>query len=128
MIKKVEHTAIIVKNMDDTLAFYSSIFGFKLRMRGSNAKREMAFIYHGVYPDFEIELIRDLIPGQEYSVNGVVNHIAFAVDDIEESIKYYSSKGVIFKSASPNIAIDGRKTIFFEGPNSELLQLVEQTN
>lgn len=126
MIKKVEHTAIIVKDIDKALEFYSSIFDFKLRIRGSNERREMAFIYHENQPDFEIELIRDIAPiTQEYSTVGIVNHIAFTVENIEESIKYFSSKGIKFKSDNPNIAIGGAKTIFFDGPDGESLQLVE---
>ncbi|WP_256218421.1 VOC family protein [Bacillus sp. MUM 116] len=45
MLSKMEHVAIIVQDMDQSIQFYSDIFGFKVRLRGSNPNREMAFIY-----------------------------------------------------------------------------------
>ncbi|ETI65868.1 VOC family protein [Neobacillus vireti] len=126
MIKKIEHTAIIVKNMEESINYYSNILGFKVRERGSNERREMTFIYLENNPSFEIELIRDLEQHTKYSPKGIVNHLAFAVDNMEDSIKYFTRKGLIFINSSPNVAIDGAKTIFFEGPNGELLQLVER--
>jgi lactoylglutathione lyase len=126
MIKRVEHTAIIVKDLDESIEYYSTILGFKLRIRGSNERREMAFIYLENEANFEIELIRDLVPSIIYSQNGIVNHLAFTVESIDESIHNLSSKGIVFKSVIPNIAIDGAKTIFFDGPNGEILQLVER--
>nr|WP_246869516.1 VOC family protein [Priestia megaterium] len=45
MIKKMEHTAIIVANMDHAIQYYSDMFGFKVRLRGSSKTREMAFLY-----------------------------------------------------------------------------------
>lgn len=128
MIRKIEHTAIIVKNMDESIKYYAETFGFKVRKRGNNERREMVFIYLENDPDYEIELIQDLVPIATYSPNGLVNHLAFTVDNMDESITYFTSKGIIFKTNTPNIAIDGAKTIFFNGPNGELLQLVERTN
>lgn len=125
MIRKVEHTAIIVKDMDESINFYSTMFGFKLRSRGKSASREMAFLYHDNQPGYEIELIQDLEPIREYAEQGLVNHLAFTVDDMTEAITYYKNKGITFLSESPNTNFEGRKTIFFHGPNKELLQLVE---
>ncbi|MED0678109.1 VOC family protein [Aneurinibacillus thermoaerophilus] len=45
MIKKIEHVALIVSDMDRSIAFYSSMFGYRVRLRGQNAVREMAFLY-----------------------------------------------------------------------------------
>ena len=125
MIKKVEHTAIIVKNMEESIQYYREMFGFILRVSGKNERREMAFLYHPNQKSFEIELIRDLLPQDPYSERGIVNHLAFTVEDIKEAITYYGNKGVQFHSEQINTAIDGAKTIFFSGPNGELLQLVE---
>ncbi len=125
MIKKVEHVALLITDMDKTLEFYETVFGFKLRARGENKTREMAFIRNPDLPGFEIELMRDLYPQGDYEEQGIVNHLAFTVDNIEEAIQYYRSKGIEFNSETPNIAIDGAKTIFFFGPNREFLQLVE---
>ncbi|WNF38565.1 VOC family protein [Bacillaceae bacterium IKA-2] len=127
LIKKMEHTAIIVKNMEESINYYMEMFGFKMRTRGSNERRDMAFLYHENLPQFEVELIEDLKKDSVYAEVGVVNHLAFTVEDIYVAIDYFKKKGIIFKSHSPNIAVDGAKTIFFTGINGELLQLVQPT-
>ncbi|PID20113.1 glyoxalase [Sporosarcina sp. P3] len=128
MITKVEHIAIIVKDMEKSILFYSEVFGFKVRLRGKNANREMAFLYLGTQPDTEIELIRDIEPIGEYTRSGIVNHLAFTVKDINQSIQYFKNKGIDFISSVPQPTLEGGRMILFYGPNDELLQLVERIN
>ncbi|MGC5323911.1 VOC family protein [Brevibacillus sp. SYSU BS000544] len=126
MIRKAEHVAIIVTDMDKSIEFYSNLFGYQVRTRGQSKVREMAFLYRDNQPDFEIELIRDLVDQGEYFPKGIVNHLAFTVDNMEEAIPFYREKGIQFLTETANPSIDGGKTIFFYGPNQELLQLVER--
>lgn len=126
MIKKIEHTAIIVANMDHAIQYYSDMFGFMVRLRGSSTTREMAFLYLEEQPSIEIELIRDIDPLGEYNKSGIVNHLAFAVEDINQAISYYEKKGIKFLSDQPKSTLEGGLMILFYGPNGELLQLVER--
>ncbi|MFS0619408.1 VOC family protein [Priestia megaterium] len=126
MIKKMEHTAIIVGNMDETIHYYCDMFGFKVRLQGSNEKREMAFLYLEEQLGIEIELIRDIDPIGEYNKSGIVNHLAFTVEDINKAIQHYKSKGIEFLSPEPQPTLEGGRMILFHGPNDELLQLVER--
>lgn len=123
----MEHTAVIVKDLDESIKYYIEMFGFELRTRGKNELRDMAFLFHTDYPQFEIELIEDLKKEVKYEEVGIVNHLAFTVEDIFAAINYFKEKGVTFKSETPNTAIDGARTIFFYGINDELLQLVQPT-
>ncbi|QRG67293.1 VOC family protein [Brevibacillus choshinensis] len=125
MIRKAEHVAMIVTEMDRSIAFYQEMFGYQVRLRGQSPIREMTFLYHDNQPGFEIELIRDLTPMGDYSEQGLVNHLAFTVDDIDEAINHYREKGIEFKTETPNPSLDGGRTIFFYGPDRELLQFVE---
>ena len=125
MIKKAEHVALVVADMDRSIAFYTKMFGYQVRARGENAVREMTFLSHPNQPGFEIELIRDVKPGSEYGTQSVVNHLAFTVENIEEAIRYYGERGLMFTSEEPKQAIDGGRTIFFHGPDQELLQFVQ---
>jgi lactoylglutathione lyase len=126
VIKKVEHVALIVIDMEKAISYYSNMFGFTLRTRRQSKTRDLAFLKHDQQSDFEIELIQDLVSQDLYSDKGIVNHLAFTVDNIEDAIQFYKEKGVLFNSEIYNIANDGTKTIFFYGPNRELLQLVER--
>lgn len=126
MIRKMEHVAIIVTDMDRSIDYYAEMFGFQVRLRGSNAKREMAFLYLEAQPDMEIELIRDVEPVGEYNDDGKVNHLAFTVEDIDEAIAHYREKGIDFLSARANPTLEGGRMILFHGPDGELLQFVER--
>jgi lactoylglutathione lyase len=126
MIKKIEHTAIMVKDMDDTIHYYSDMFGFRVRLRGSSKIREMAFLYLEEQPSIEIELIKDLNCTWDYNQNSIVNHLAFTVEAIHESIHYYKEKGIEFLSPEPQPTLEGGRMILFYGSNGELLQLVER--
>lgn len=126
MIRKMEHVAIIVTDMDRSIDYYAEMFGFQVRLRGSNAKREMVFLYLEAQPDMEIELIRDVEPVGEYNDDGKVNHLAFTVEDIDEAIAHYREKGIDFLSARANPTLEGGRMILFHGPDGELLQFVER--
>ena len=52
--------------MDKSIQFYSDLFGFQVRLRGSKPDREMAFLYLDSQPDMEIELIREMNPVTKY--------------------------------------------------------------
>lgn len=126
MIMKMEHTAIIVTDIEKSIQFYSDLFGFKVRLQGSNTIRKMAFLYLESQPDMEIELIQDIDETTDYSESGKVNHLAFTVKDLEESIRYYRERGVQFISDEPKPTLEGGRMILFTGPDRELLQLVER--
>ncbi|MFT9848225.1 VOC family protein [Aneurinibacillus sp. REN35] len=125
MIKKMEHVAVIVSDMDRSIDFYKEMFDYQVRLRGENEVREMTFLYHNAQAGMEIELIRDLAPQGSYSDSGIVNHIAFTVDNIEEAISYYRNKGIVFNTEEPKPTLEGGRMILFYGPDRELLQLVE---
>lgn len=125
MIEKVDHVALIVRDIDQTVDYYSTLFGFRVRARGESKTSELCFLYHENQPGFEIELIRNFVP-ETYSEKGVVNHLAFTVGNMEETIDFFHQKGVKFLTDRPNVTFDGRKTIFFFGPNNERLQFVQR--
>ncbi|ASS92888.1 VOC family protein [Peribacillus simplex] len=126
MIRKIEHTAIIVKDIEKSIRFYTEILGLKLRLRGSGPDREMAFLYLDLQPDVEIELIQDFEPIVKYQPFGIMNHLAFSVNHLNETIGYYMEKGIKFLSDEPKPTLDGGRMILFHGPDDELLQFVER--
>ncbi|WP_280640335.1 VOC family protein [Priestia aryabhattai] len=117
---------IIVTDMDQAIQYYSDMFGFMVRLRGSSKTREMAFLYLEEQSSIEIELIKDIAPIGEYYKSGIVNHLAFTVEDIYEAIQHYEKKGIEFLSSEPQPTLEGGRVILFYGPNDELLQLVER--
>lgn len=126
MIKRIEHVGVMVSNMDESINFYENFLGFKLRIRVINSQKEVAFLTHDGLPSFEIELLHDLSTTTSYSEYGLVNHLAFITSNMDEIVREYKQKGIIFETEEPKRGINGRKTIRFRGPNKEVLQLVEE--
>ncbi|MCM3729348.1 VOC family protein [Neobacillus cucumis] len=126
MISKMEHVAIMVQDINQSITFYSEIFGFKVRLRGSRPGREIAFLYLESQQDMEIELIQELTANIEYSQTGIVNHLAFTVENIVETIEYLKEKDIVFTSEEVKPTLERGCMIHFQGPNHELIQLVER--
>lgn len=121
---KMEHVGIMVNDMDESLAFYQNILGLKLRNREwLNDTVELAFLYFPEQPSVEIELVF----GNQVEGEGIVNHLAFTVEDIEAELVRFKEAGVKLVDEEPrSILKDNVKIAFFEGPNGEKLELVER--
>ena len=68
-------------------------------------------------PSIEIELIQDIEPIGKYNKSGIVNHLAFTVEDINIAINHYQKKGVKFSSPQPQPILEGGRMILFYGPH-----------
>lgn len=102
---KVDHIAIAVNDIDQALFLYEGIFGFKLLQR-----REISGAFSGMRSaeldagGFSIVLVQGTDPKsqvsryiQEYGPG--VQHIAIAVDDVEELADKLRDSGVTFATS-----------------------------
>lgn len=121
---KMEHVGIMVKDMDESLAFYQNILGLELRKREwLNDTVELAFLFFSEQPSVEVELVY----GGPVENEGIVNHLAFTVENIEAELGRLKEAGVKLVDEEPrSILSDTVKIAFFQGPNGEKLELVER--
>lgn len=105
----VDHFALIVKDLDETMRFYSSVFGLQwsrigehevkeamLRGRPSPFKAKVAFAQMG---GTQIELIQVLegeSPDLEFLRNKGegVSHLGFHVSDLENALAEFAKQGI----------------------------------
>ena len=125
---KVDHIGIAVKDLEETLKFYTDVLG--LEMGGTEVVEEqkvkVAFLPIG---DTEVELLESTSEdgpiAKFIEKNGEgVQHIAFKVDDIEEAIAYMQEKGMRMIDEQPRYGAGGAK-IAFVHPKSSHRVLVE---
>jgi glyoxylase I family protein len=89
---KFFHTALSVKNIVASRKFYESVFGFKLKTQGQRPEIGVRFIVLTDESGGTIELFEHNMPKSlkedlmDFSNIGI-KHIAFAVDDLESTIK-----------------------------------------
>jgi lactoylglutathione lyase len=110
------HFAIEVKDMETSIAFYQRYLGLQEEGRLRFEKEDIVFL---VNSDFKIELISG---GQQNVSQGV--HICFEVDSIEDIIKTFIKDG-IFASEGPYMLHNGWKTVFYEGPDNEVIEFLQ---
>lgn len=127
-IKRIDHIAIVVEDIESTLGFWRDALGLELAHIEDvpEQKSEVAFLAVG---ESEVELVR---PTTEDS--GVakylqkrgpgMHHICFEVDDIEGALRQLKARGMRLINETP-VAGAGGKQIAFIHPQSTSGVLVE---
>lgn len=127
---RVDHIGIAVKNLDETIKFYTDVLG--LEVQGTEVVEEqkvkVAFLPIG---DTEVELLESTTDdgpiARFIEKNGEgMQHIAFAVENIEEAIAEMKEKGMRMIDETPRYGAGGAK-IAFVHPKSSNRVLVELT-
>lgn len=126
MLKSVHHIAIICSDYERSKRFYTEVLGFEILAENYRSERDsykLDLILNGVYC---IELFSFPDPPDRPSrpeASGL-RHLAFSVENIEDSIKELSSKQVLCEP----IRIDeftGKRFTFFADPDGLPIELVE---
>ena len=131
MIKRVDHIAVAVKDLDEALGVLTKTFGFEAAHRETIEDQgvEAALIKIG---DGEIELIQPIDPEGgvakfiERRGEGI-HHICLEVDSIDQELKSLAEKGVELIDKQPRKGLAGR--IGFVHPRSTkgiLIELAEK--
>jgi methylmalonyl-CoA/ethylmalonyl-CoA epimerase len=127
-IKKIEHIAIVVPDIEQALTFWRDTLGLELSHREEVPEQEslIAFLPVG---ESEVELVE---PTTENS--GIarylarrgpgMHHICFEVDDIEATLARLKEQGVRLVNEEPTIGASGKRIAFIH-PKSTGGVLVE---
>lgn len=114
---KWHHGGIEVGNLDDSIRFYESMFGFTIEQFLTVDGEKIAFLKN---EDARIELIESKnIAAPSNSV-----HLAWQVDDIEDWMKRLKVKGHC-PSEGPYKLKNGWIAVFYEGLDGEVIELVQ---
>jgi methylmalonyl-CoA/ethylmalonyl-CoA epimerase len=127
-IKQINHVAIVVEDIDESLAFWRDALGIKLHeMRDvSVEKSKVAFL---PIRGGEIELVQPTTSDSgiakylEKRGQGL-HHICLEVDDIDGMLVQLKKKGVRMINEQPRTAADGKRYAFVH-PESASGVLVE---
>lgn len=122
---KLEHANITVKDIDDSLAFYSALFDFKVRWKGKVPGEHQPTVraIHIGDDDMYLALFEAEKPGQasvDYTASGI-NHIGFVVDDIEPYRQRLTELGIDIHFEP---SYDPGNRIYFYDPDGVEIELV----
>ncbi|MFP8643725.1 MULTISPECIES: VOC family protein [Priestia] len=122
-ILKFEHVGVQVKNIEESIEFYTQKVGLELieTLPHTDPSLKLAFL------GLEGNVIVELIQGYNSSLpnEGKVHHFALAVDGIEEEFERLKSAGVSFVEENIVILPNGARYLFFYGPDKEWIEYYE---
>lgn len=131
MIKKINHIAIIVPDLDASLSFWRDTLGLPLshveEVKGQESL--VAFMPAG---ESEVELVKPT-SGTSGAAKFLakrgpgLHHIALEVDNLDEMLAQLKAKGVRLINESPVTAAGGNRAAFIhpESANGVLVELYE---
>ncbi|WP_199616080.1 VOC family protein [Paenibacillus alkalitolerans] len=126
-MKKLEHIGVMVKDMEQSIRFYTEVLGMRLdRRERLNEDIELVFLHFPGQESVEVELISRW--DDSLAASGIVNHIAFTVDNIDKELERLKQAGVSLIDEQPRTILDGVRIAFFYGPSGERLEMFQKPN
>ena len=135
-VKRIDHVAIVVRDMEATLHFYRDLLGITpsrvLDFPSEGVK--IAFLPLGGPAGSEIELLEPL--GTETGVARFLekrgeglHHICLEVPDIEQALRDLQAAGAAVLDSAPRSTAEGRGIFLHpKGTSGVLLELVQRNN
>ncbi len=121
MIQGIHHVAVLVTDLERSVAFYTDLLGFSVQTRTTLATgARIAFL---ALPGGGCEL--ELIAGvhDHHGGDGLVHHVAFRAADVDGAFARLRDAGVTLLDAAPETLASGRRLFSFRGPDGERLQV-----
>lgn len=142
MLKHFDHLTIVVRDLERAKAFFAAL-GFKEAMSVVIAGEPFAsymgvpdiaadhvtLVLENVSPRTEIQLLRYRHPEPlpDAHIRDLhkigMNHICFAVDDVEEEVAKMKARG--FETRNEIMDFHSRKLVFIDGPEGVTVELSE---
>ncbi len=118
---RFSHVGIVVENMEEAVGFYTGVLGCQVHKQHRDENIQFTLLKAD---NQEIELLKFPHDVKERK-EGVISHIAFAVEDIEKEISRLKESGVKLATDQPREVLGGMKIFFFNGPSGEAIEFVQ---
>src|ERR1700694_1035252 len=136
MPKRIDHVAIIVRNIEQALVFYRDTLGIEPSVvkEVPTEQVRIAFLPMGGPGGSEIELIEPTTPNSSLTKflekrGEGLHHICLEVENIDASLAEMQEKGTRVLDNQPRIAAEGRAIFLHpKGTNGVLLELLERAH
>ena len=133
--KRIDHVAIIVRNIEQALAFYRDTLGIEpSEVKDVPTEQvRIAFLPMGGPGGSEIELIEPTTPDSSLSKfldkrGEGLHHICLEVENIDAALQEMKDKNAPVLDSQPRIAAEGRAIFLHpKGTNGVLLELIEKS-
>ena len=118
---KLAHTMIRVKDLDETLSFYTTFLGLKEVRRGTIGDEATLVFLADPQENYHIELTYNH-DGRDYELGNQFGHLAFHVDDLGPVIEEIERRGLWFRRSKET---SRSKYVFVKDPNGYDIEILE---
>ncbi|MCX7121621.1 MAG: lactoylglutathione lyase [Gammaproteobacteria bacterium] len=121
------HVMIRVNNLEESIDFYTKIFGMKLQKKTENEAYKYTLVFLGYSDDPQSETLIELTYNwgkSEYQHGDAFGHLCFQVDDVYKACERIEAMGgVVTRKPGP---VKGGTTViaFIKDPNGYQIELV----
>jgi catechol 2,3-dioxygenase-like lactoylglutathione lyase family enzyme len=130
MINRIDHTALVVRDLAQTIDFYTRVLGFHIARRLNFPDRELVILALGEEPAAKLELLRydatdpaDSVPDDRTRLG--LRHLAFHVSNVGSVYEQLAAAGVRMQAEPPFRRPGGPPIAFGYDPNGVLLEFSE---
>jgi lactoylglutathione lyase len=123
-VKKLLHTRMRVSDMDETIRFYTDVLGLEVLERKTSPRgSHLAFL--AVPNSQELIELCSFPPSGPVRVQEDLVHLAFEVENLDETIRTLQAKGVKITDG-PTRSSSGSRFIFIDAPDGYEVELIER--
>ncbi len=119
---KVAHIGLVVKDAERSSLFYQQVLNCEVVNSYQDERVKLIFLNSGGQI---IELVQRFQESTLERAAGVVDHIAFEVEDVFVEMERLNAVGVAPLSATPGSIGTSLKNFFFLGPDGERLEFMQ---
>jgi catechol 2,3-dioxygenase-like lactoylglutathione lyase family enzyme len=119
----LHHAGVYVADVERSISFYADVFGLEVAERLDFGGEKLAFLRVGTV---RLELIEPIQGSSVRVQQGVVDHVALEVRDLNELLARLRQRGVTLIDPDPiEIHSLGARIAFCLGPDGERIELFE---
>lgn len=121
---RIHHYAMEVKDLAVSKAFYENVLGFKEHSQAAFLGEKIVFLE---LAGFKLELIELTVNNKQTTIDREHVHLCFEVDDLREKIRGFEEMHIALEEG-PYHLDNGWETVFYLGPDNEILEFLETNN
>jgi methylmalonyl-CoA epimerase len=131
MLKRIDHVAVAVRDLDKATKSYADMFGFEVAEKEEGPGGEFVSVMMTA-GDIRVELFQPLKPGSHMRFieerGGGLHHISFLTGDIDGDLKTLKAQGRRLQNEEPMVLPNGDRVAFVHPSAAEnvLIELVER--
>lgn len=123
-VKKLLHTRMRVSDIDETINFYTGVLGLEVVERTTSPRGSHLAFLKVPNSDELIELC-SFPPSGPVKVPEDLVHLAFEVDNLDDTIAALNAKGIKITDG-PTRTASGSRFLFIDAPDGYEVELIER--